>query len=81
MAISTAKESCTLVLIPQAAQRRRLRRALGPDLDGYGFILPAAIVMVALIVYPFCLALWFSLSDGLIGEPVTGLVWRIFAGF
>ena len=24
--------------------------------------------MTALVVYPFCLALWFSLSDGLIGE-------------
>lgn len=52
-----------------AAPTRRLRRAMGPDLDGYGFVLPAAIIMVALIVYPFCLALWFSLSDGLIGEP------------
>ena len=50
------------------ASGRRLRRMLGPDLDGYGFVLPAAIIMVALIVYPFCLALWFSLSDGLIGD-------------
>jgi multiple sugar transport system permease protein len=47
---------------------RRWRRTCGPDLDGYGFILPAAIIIVCLVVYPFFLALWFSLSDAVIGE-------------
>ena len=47
---------------------RRWRRAFGPDLDGYGFILPALIIMVCLVVYPFCLAVWYSLSDAMIGE-------------
>ena len=41
----------------------------GPDVDGFGFILPAAFVMIALVVYPFCLAVYFSLSDAFIGEP------------
>jgi multiple sugar transport system permease protein len=52
-----------------AASRRRWRRSLGPDLDGFGFILPAVIFMVCLVVYPFFLAIWFSLSDAVIGEP------------
>jgi multiple sugar transport system permease protein len=69
MATSTAKNGMLIGVEAQAPTRRRLRRALGPDLDGYGFVLPAVIVMVALIVYPFCLAIWFSLSEGLIGEP------------
>jgi multiple sugar transport system permease protein len=46
-----------------------LRRSVGPDIDGYGFILPSAIIMICLIVYPFGLAVWFSLSDAFIGEP------------
>lgn len=60
------------------ASGRRLRRIFGPDLDGYGFVLPAAIVMVSLIVYPFCLALWFSLSDGLIGDARHWIGWENF---
>ena len=48
--------------------QRRWRRRAGPDLDGYGFILPAVVIMVCLVVYPFFLALWFSLSDAVIGE-------------
>ena len=32
------------------------------------FILPAAIIMVCLVVYPFGLAVWFSLSDAVIGD-------------
>lgn len=66
MAVSTSR---ALTGVASAApSRRRLRRALGPDLDGYGFIFPAAMIMVALIVYPFCLALWYSVSDGQIGD-------------
>jgi multiple sugar transport system permease protein len=68
MAITTIKNELHIGADAQAPTARRLRRAFGPDLDGYGFILPAAIIMVALIVYPFCLAIWFSVSDGLIGE-------------
>ena len=47
----------------------RMKRAAGPDIDGYGFVLPAAFVMIAMIVYPFCLAVYFSMSDAFIGEP------------
>src|SRR5712692_934791 len=68
MAISEARNSMLVDVSPAEPVGRRWRRALGPDLDGYGFVLPAVIIMTALIVYPFCLALWFSLSDGMIGE-------------
>ena len=68
MAISTREEVLAARDL-SAASRQRWRRTLGPDIDGYGFILPAVIVMVALVVYPFFLAIWFSLSDAVIGEP------------
>ena len=68
MAISTREEVLAARDV-SAASRQRWRRSLGPDIDGYGFILPAVIVMVALVVYPFFLAIWFSLSDAVIGEP------------
>lgn len=70
MAIS-AKEQVLLGADTATSSRQRWRRRLGPDLDGYGFVLPATIVMVCLVVYPFCLALWFSLSDAVIGEKGT----------
>ncbi len=66
MAISAQEDA--LVLTTPASSRQRWRRAVGPDVDGYGFVLPAAIIMICLVVYPFALAIWFSLSDTLIGE-------------
>jgi multiple sugar transport system permease protein len=66
MAISANKQ--TLILDSPGASSQRWRRRFGPDLDGYSFILPAAIIMICLVVYPFCLALYYSVSDKLIGE-------------
>ncbi len=57
-----------LVRPPSRPFLRVLRKMAGPDIDGYGFILPAAFIMIALVVYPFCLAVYFSLSDAFIGE-------------
>ena len=56
---------------PPISLRSRLRRSVGPDIDGYGFILPAALIMVSLIVYPFGLAVWYSMSDAFIGQPAS----------
>ena len=50
MAISEAPNSILLDVSTAEPIGRRWRRALGPDLDGYGFVLPAAIIMTALIV-------------------------------
>lgn len=69
MAISdTAKDQVLAEAASAASSRRRWRRMLGPDLDGYGFVLPAVIIMVCLVVYPFGLAIYYSLSDAVVGE-------------
>ncbi len=57
-----------LIRPPARPVLRVLRKMAGPDIDGYGFIMPAAFIMIALVVYPFCLAVYFSLSDAFIGE-------------
>ncbi len=57
-----------LIRPPARPVLRALRKMAGPDIDGYGFIMPAALVMISLVVYPFCLAVYFSLSDAFIGE-------------
>ena len=57
-----------LIRPPARPVLRALRKMAGPDIDGYGFIMPAAFIMIALVVYPFCLAVYFSLSDAFIGE-------------
>jgi len=36
---------------------------------GYGLILPALVLLVCLVAYPFCMALYFSLSDYWVGSP------------
>src|SRR5262249_5854653 len=36
---------------------------------GYGLILPALLVIVCLVAYPFCMAIYFSLSDYWVGSP------------
>ncbi len=78
MAIS-ANEQAAIFAEPMSA-RRKWRRAIGPDIDGYGFVLPAAIVMICLVVYPFCLALWYSVSDKIIGEEakLVSPIWDNF---
>lgn len=68
MAISNTREQVLVGRDLTAASRQRWRRSFGPDLDGFGFILPAVIIMICLVVYPFFLAIWFSLSDAVIGE-------------
>mgnify|MGYP001300767558 FL=1 len=56
---------------PPSSFRLRMKKRVGPDIDGYGFMLPAIIVMISLVVYPFCLAIWFSVSDAFVGEPAS----------
>ena len=36
---------------------------------GYGLILPALLLIVGLVAYPFCMSIYFSLSDYWIGSP------------
>ena len=53
---------------PPLTLKSRLRRSIGPDLDGYYFILPTVIIVFCLILYPFCLAVYYSMSNAFIGE-------------
>lgn len=46
---------------------RRWRRA--EAMAGYGFIAPAAVLIVGLIGFPFVLALWFSVTETWVGRP------------
>ena len=61
--------------LPVATQARLSRRArLSELLDretilGPAFITPALIFIVLLVAYPFCMAMYFSLSNAFIGRP------------
>jgi len=67
MAIST-------VDIAAAARRPSLRARIGELLDreewlGPIFVSPALILLLLLVAYPFCMALYFSVSNAFIGRP------------
>ncbi|MFP6707514.1 MAG: sugar ABC transporter permease [Alphaproteobacteria bacterium] len=69
--VSVPQVERAVVVSPPATFRSRLKKRVGPDIDGYGFLFPAIIVMISLVVYPFCLAVWFSVSDAFVGEPAS----------
>ena len=57
-----------------AAPRPRFGLRLGEWLNSEGvlgplFVAPALLLLLALVAYPFCMALYFSLSDAFIGRP------------
>ena len=57
-----------------AARRPRLGLRLGEWLNREGvlgplFVTPALLLLLVLVAYPFCMALYFSLSDAFIGRP------------
>jgi multiple sugar transport system permease protein len=67
MAIST-------VDIAAGARRPSLRTRIGELLDreewlGPIFVSPALILLLLLVAYPFCMALYFSVSNAFIGRP------------
>lgn len=50
----------------------RLRRALGPDYRlGFLFVAPIAASVLALVAYPFCYAIYLSMTHKLIGLPAV----------
>jgi multiple sugar transport system permease protein len=56
--------------IPIARARRPLRHHLEREsVLGYLLIAPAVLYILALVAYPFFLALWFSLSNATVGRP------------
>src|SRR5688500_6066940 len=53
-----------------------LRRVLGPDHRmGYLFVAPIAVCVLSLVAYPFCYAIYLSMTHKLVGMP------PIFVGF
>ena len=55
---------------PRASLRDRLRELLDRErFLGPLFVTPALILIVLLVAYPFCMALYFSLSNAFIGRP------------
>ena len=57
-----------------AARRPRFRLRLGEWFNREGvlgplFVTPALLLLLVLVAYPFCMALYFSLSDAFIGRP------------
>lgn len=56
-----------------------LRRFIKPEaLTGYVMISPALFLMLVLLIYPFCLAVYISLTDRILGAPGEFVWFRNF---
>src|SRR5262244_2162395 len=67
MAIGTLPTTAARARLPWRARVREMldrERVLGPL-----FITPAMILIVLLVAYPFCMALYFAVSNAFIGRP------------
>jgi len=59
----------------------RLRELLDHEwFLGPAFVTPALLLLVLLVAYPFCMAVWFSLSNSFIGRPGEFIGLRNFIG-
>ena len=68
MAISTARLPAALQ--PGARRRDGLRRWLGPDYRmGFLFVGPIVVLTLVLVTYPFCYAIYLSLTRKYVGMP------------
>jgi multiple sugar transport system permease protein len=58
--------------VPQPGRLARVREWWEQEhVFGYGLILPAIVLIVCLVAYPFGMAIYFSLSDYWVGSPGT----------
>ena len=68
MATPAARLPATVAL--PAHRAPRLRRVFGPDYRlGYLFVAPIAASVLALVAYPFCYAIYLSMTHKLVGMP------------
>jgi ABC-type sugar transport system permease subunit len=68
VAISTARLPAALE--PGTQRRDGLRRWLGPDYRmGFLFVAPIVVLTLALVAYPFCYAIYLSLTRKYVGMP------------
>src|SRR4029450_2580731 len=73
MAISTTRLRGEL---PNRSGRLGLNRVLGPDYRmAYLFVTPIVLLVLSLVAYPFCYAIYLSMTHKLVGLP------PIFVGF
>ena len=77
MSISTAELRAKTALGPKrTGPLVGLARMLGPDYRlGYLFILPTVVLVLALVAYPFCYAIYLSMTRKYVGVP------PVFVGF
>src|SRR6188474_1545790 len=55
---------------PRAGLEHTLRRVLGPDYRmGFLFVAPIVVLVLALVAYPFCYAVYLSLTRKYVGMP------------
>ncbi|HKW92465.1 MAG TPA: sugar ABC transporter permease [Methylomirabilota bacterium] len=55
---------------PRASLEASLRRVLGPDYRlGFLFVAPIVVLVLALVAYPFCYAVYLSLTRKFVGVP------------
>ena len=55
---------------PRAALEVTLRRLLGPDYRmGFLFVAPIVVLVLALVAYPFCYAVYLSMTRKYVGMP------------
>src|SRR2546428_9912773 len=69
--------------IAPAPRRLSLRSGIGELLDreqwlGPAFVSPALVLLLILVAYPFCMALYFSVSNAFIGRPSSFVGLRNF---
>src|SRR2546425_9700715 len=60
----------TSVEVRPGAVATTLKRVLGPDWRmGFLFVLPIVVLVLALVAYPFCYAIYLSLTRKYVGMP------------
>ena len=60
----------TVSEVRPSATALRLRRWLGPDWRlGFLFVLPIVVLVLALVAYPFCYAIYLSMTRKFVGMP------------
>jgi ABC-type sugar transport system permease subunit len=72
MGITAARLPTKDAALDRAVHRRRvgLERRLGPDYRmGFLFVLPIVVLVLALVAYPFCYAVYLSLTRKYVGMP------------
>src|SRR5262245_63122970 len=78
MPITVARLPTKDAALEQAPPRRRvgLEHWLGPDYRlGFLFVLPIVVLVLALVAYPFCYAIYLSMTRKFVGMPA------VFVGF